>query len=289
MSTPAALSIVTPEGVPLDLTLASLADRIGAFVTDMLVLVLATLGLSVLFAEVDDTWLRSFLLLVAFALQNFYFIIAETRGGGTTIGKRRAGIRVVDARGGPLPFEAIVVRNVMRIVEVYLPFVAVLHPSAFVPNAPLWAQWAGIAWLLGLAAVPYFNVRRMRVGDLVAGTCVIRAPRAALLPDIASVRSGPVVESGYSFSVEQLSVYGVYELQVLEDVLRIDRPVPGRRDALRAVADRIRRKIEWPSRIRPGDVEMFLRAYYAALRSHLEGRMLLGRKKRDKHSDEEHT
>lgn len=286
----ATLQIITPEGVPLELVLASRGDRLAAFVVDMFVLILATLGLGVLYALADDSWLESLLLIALFAVQNFYFIVAEARGGGTTIGKRRVGIRVVDARGGPLPFNAIIVRNVMRVIEIHLPLAALFAPELIVPNAPFWAQWAGIAWLFGLSFLPFFNVRRMRIGDLVAGTCVIRAPRQALLTDVATERPrAKRAAPKHNFSEAQLSVYGVYELQVLEDVLRIDDPVAGRRDALRAVGDRIRRKIKWSQRVPPGDVETFLRDYYAALRAHLEKRMLFGRKKKDKHTHEEDT
>ena len=288
MSAEATLPIVTPEGVALDLALASRGDRLAAFVVDSLIIALSFAGLWVLSLSVQDAWLQALLLVAWFAVQNFYFIISEVRGGGTTIGKRRVGVRVVDARGGPLPFNAIVVRNVTRVIEVYLPVAAVISPEALLPNAPFWAQWAGVAWLVALGCLPFFNVRRQRIGDLVAGTCVIRAPKQALLPDVATERRRTkAAASKYQFTQAQLSVYGVYELQVLEDVLRIEDPVAGRRDALRAVGDRIRRKIKWPQRIPPAEIEAFLRAYYGALRAHLERRMLLGRKKKDKHSKEE--
>jgi uncharacterized RDD family membrane protein YckC len=279
----------------MDLPIASVGDRFVAVLIDGFVLLLTLLVLLVAYQMIDDVWMKSLIVVAVFGAQNFYFIVAEARGGGTTIGKRRVGVRVVDARGGPLTFDAVVVRNVMRIIEFQLPMIAFLAPSTLLPHAPIWAQWAGVMWLLALAGMPFFNSQRMRIGDLVAGTCVVQSPRAVLLPDMARVRKGrasatkPKPAATYSFTRDQLSVYGVYELQVLEDVLRIDDPMTGKRDAQRAVADRIRRKIRWKGRIPPTNVELFLREYYAALRAHLEQRMLLGRKKVDKHSDEEET
>ncbi len=71
------------------------------------------------------------------------------------------------------------------------------------------------------------------------------------------------------------------ELGVLEQVLRERRPA-----VMRAVADKIKARIGWQT---PGDLldmpsdETFLRAYYGALRAWLEGKMLLGRRRKDKH------
>ena len=79
------------------------------------------------------------------------------------------------------------------------------------------------------------------------------------------------------FTPAQLDAYGVKELQVLEEVLR-------RYDAkvVAAVAARIRAKIGWVARDGEGDGD-FLDAYYRALRGRLEGRLLFGRRRKDKH------
>ena len=67
---------------------------------------------------------------------------------------------------------------------------------------------------------------------------------------------------------------------MLEQVLR-DRKA----SVMRAVADKIKARIKWQAPKNPADVppdEAFLRAYYGALRAYLEGRMLLGRRRKDK-------
>jgi len=104
---------------------------------------------------------------------------------------------------------------------------------------------------------------------------VLRAPKPVLLPDLAEAARGP--RSLFVFDATQLSVYGVKELQVLEQVLRT-----GEINAIEAVATRIRAKIRWTKREGEDDHD-FLNAYYAALRQHLEHRLLFGRRKRDKH------
>jgi hypothetical protein len=95
-----------------------------------------------------------------------------------------------------------------------------------------------------------------------------------LLPDLADQGAARAV---FAFNASQLAVYGVKELQVLESVLRTGEPT-----ALQAVAERIRAKIK---RLKDANEEDgdFLKAYYAALRRHLEHRLLFGTRKRDKH------
>ena len=59
-------------------------------------------------------------------------------------------------------------------------------------------------------------------------------------------------------------------------ILRISKP------SQHLVADRIRRKIGWTRA--PGDSDgAFLQDYYAALRKHLESRLLMGQRRADKH------
>jgi hypothetical protein len=113
------------------------------------------------------------------------------------------------------------------------------------------------------------------VGDLVAGTWVVRAPRVTLLSDLA----GAVDTEGrglFAFTAEQTGAYGVKELEILEAVLR-------RRDraALAAVAGRIRARIGYPAAAGQSD-EAFLNAFYGALRARLEHRLLFGHRRKDK-------
>ena len=132
----------------------------------------------------------------------------------------------------------------------------------------------GLAWSGIFLLFPLFNRDRLRVGDFVAGTWVVKAPRRSLAIDLAHDAAERLTR--FAFTADQAGAYGVKELQVLEDVLR-------RRDrkTLAAVADRIRAKIAW--RNPPGETDAdFLAAYYAALRAHLEKRLLFGHRRKDK-------
>ncbi len=285
--------IVTPEGTALDFVIAGAGDRGTAFVLDLIIqfLLMAAIGLAAAFLMMatggDSPWLIALMLIAFFFIQNFYFIFFEARTNGRTPGKKKIGLRVMDAKGGPLTVDAIVVRNVLRILEFYLPLSALLVPEQLWPGAPGWAVFFSLLWMIGLAGLPFFNKNRLRVGDIVAGTIVVVAPQARLLPDIG----GRVAERAkqeatpFVFTDEQLAVYGVYELQVLEKVLRRDRLNKERDSAMRTVADRIARKIHWPEQVPPRQAERFLQEYYTALRAHQEKRLLFGKRKEDKHAE----
>jgi len=133
----------------------------------------------------------------------------------------------------------------------------------------------GLLWALVFMFFPLFNKDKLRVGDLVAGTWVIHAPKDKLKTDISSSVSEDA-RRNFAFTPEQVDVYGIHELHVLEDVLR-----QSPKDVRADVARRIREKIGW--HMAPGESDLaFLEAYYAALRRRLEQRMLFGDKKLDK-------
>jgi uncharacterized RDD family membrane protein YckC len=276
--------VVTPEGVPIRFAVALAGDRAVAFVLDQLLMMgiliavgLALAGAALVGLPVGGDLALAILLLAWFLVRTFYFAFFELTSQGQTPGKRRLRLRAIDARGGPLSAEAIVTRNLTRELELYLPMIALFAPDALFPGAPGWARLASLVWMLLFGLLPLFNRDRLRVGDLVAGTVVVRTPDAVLLEDLSAAR--PAAEA-VPFTDAQLDVYGVYELQVLEQVLR-GRGTPGHPDAVRTVAEKIRQKLAWEGPALAD--EPFLEAFYAALRGRLERRLLLGKRRESKH------
>ena len=269
--------VVTPEGVPLRFALAGAGDRMGAFAVDCALLVGASVGLLILavFATAATRGLGLAVSLVAFfLLRNFYFTWFECRAAGATPGKRLLGLRVIDAHGGMLTPEAVFTRNFMREIELFVPLAAALAPDALLPGVPFWARGLATLWLFVFALLPLFNRDRLRIGDLVAGTLVVLSPKVVLLEDLsAAPATGEATPATIAFSPEQLDLYGIRELKVLESLLRQKAPNPL---TLEAVATKIQRKIGWQPSGGPADPETFLRAFYTAQRARLEQRMLLG-------------
>jgi len=277
--------VVTPEGVPLRWTLADAGERAGAFLIDLLILMgtsIALLIATVILAGVTGGIGIAIGLVAFFILRTFYFTFFESRWKGATPGKRAVRLRVVDAHGGPLTAEAVFARNLMREVEFFVPLVALLAPASLGDSLPGWARLVSLGWLLVFALLPLFNRDRLRPGDLVGGTLVVRAPRALLLEDLSGARTSPRAAAApqYRFTREQLDIYGIYELQVLEELLRSQGPV--RWESLRAVSDKVQAKLRWQPPVSDRDAERFLHDFYTAQRRRLEQKMMLGHRQERK-------
>lgn len=268
-------SLVTPEGVDLGLVLASGGQRAAAFFLDLLIMLGALIALTLIavftFFGGSGQFALILWLLGAFILRNGYFILMEMGPRAATYGKRMLGLRVVARNGGRLTADAVIARNLMREIEFYLPL-QFLGYRASEGSADAFMALAGFGWAGLFLFFPWFNKDRLRVGDLLAGTWVIDAPRRKLAADL--VDDGPSGEA-YAFTEAQLDVYGIYELQTLEQVLRNAHP-----EAMAAVSYSIRNKIGLGEVA--GDRE-FLTAYYEALRRRLERKLLFGRRRASKH------
>lgn len=276
-------AFITPEGVDLRLEIASFGARAAAFLIDAAIVIGVVVGLTLacLLAAIPvlqahgaavAQGIAVLWLLGLFLLRNGYFLAFETGPRAATPGKRVMKIRVAARDGGALTATSVFARNAMREIEVFLPATFLFAHGQGVDGVLV---LLGLLWTGVFALFPLFNRDRLRLGDLLAGTWVVAAPSRRLLPDLAV--APPIGDRDrFEFTQAQLDVYGVKELQVLEDVLR-------RRhmQSIRGVAQRIRAKIGWTPGPNESDFD-FLDAYYAALRRRLEQMMLLGRRRKDK-------
>jgi uncharacterized RDD family membrane protein YckC len=273
-------TFVTPEGVDLKLDLATVGERIGGFMMDLVVIVLTlvifTIALGFILVGTGAVLAQALLmvwLLGFFALRNGYFVLFELGPRAATPGKRLMKMRVVSRDGTRLRGHQIVARNAMRELELFLPLSFLAYQSSQ-GMATFATGLFGLLWTGIFALFPFFNRDRLRVGDLIAGTWVVRLPRRSLNNSVAA-RTVPE-EARYSFSDAQLGVYGEFELQKLEEVLR-------RNDeySMIVVARTIRERLGMPED--GGDDHAFLQAYYTALCQRLERGMLFGKRKKDKY------
>jgi uncharacterized RDD family membrane protein YckC len=147
--------VTTPEHVAFRLETAGLGSRFLAQLLDCLVLigVLVALGLASLASGGVSG--NGPLAAVAFAVLAvlaicLYWTLQEALWSGQTLGKRALHLRVVDASGGPITTGQALIRNLLRLVD-------------FLP-----AYYA-----IGMVAV-FATARNQRLGDLAAGTVVVR-------------------------------------------------------------------------------------------------------------------
>lgn len=277
--------IITPEGVALSFETATVGERVGALLLDMLiigaimlvgVIIFFTLPLEKMPSKTYD-WVKEAayiaFTIAMFLLRSGYFLISEMSPRAATFGKRIMRLRVISDDGSRLTPAKAFTRNALREVEIYLPL-QVLTVGIFAQSL---LGTALMLWVLGVVCLPLFNKDHARLGDFLAGTRVVHMPKLKLSFDLVDLEADKLM--GLSFTPAQLA-YGEMELKVLETVLRERKAA-----TLRAVSDRIKQRIDWKPPANPLDMpsdEHFLRAYYAALRAHLESKMLIGKRRKDK-------
>jgi uncharacterized RDD family membrane protein YckC len=169
---------ITPEAVAVTVDVAGLGSRMIAWLLDTLIQAAIVIPVLIGFASdgLAGTVEVVVLSLLVFLIIWGYYPLFEWLWHGRTPGKRVQRLRVVRTDGQPAGGAAIMVRNLIRVVDVIaFPFLAV------------------IAMLV--------THRAQRLGDLAAGTMVVRehrapAPQPVELPKRADLP--PVDSSGLS-------------------------------------------------------------------------------------------
>ena len=278
-------NFLPPEGVPISFTIASVGTRLGAQLLDVLITYAFIIALVV--GLVISGWLpmeAEFMLIIltAFLTRIPYYILSELIWNGRTLGKRIAGIRVINADGRRLTPHQIVARNLMKEIEFLTPLnmLLVVNSLSSIGIALL------IVWVLVILIVPLANKRRQRLGDMVASTIVVENPRFVLLPDLTltAATSNPNTPV-FDFQPAHLEIYGRYELQTLENVLRDPAKGSANQLELEKITRNIIRKIGYTDPVKPGQEQAFLNAFYKAQREHLEALRLFGTNRENKFHD----
>jgi uncharacterized RDD family membrane protein YckC len=208
------LIIETPERVPLHFALASTGNRFLACAIDHTIQALALLLIGIValilanFASVEQTvtsapkWVFAVAIILLYLVFSGYFAFFEWIWSGQTPGKRWLKLRVIREDGRPVTFWEACVRNLLRSFD--------MQPMPF--------------YSIGLISV-FATKRDQRVGDLVAGTVVVRE-REAEAPAFSQVFAAPVSDPALRRSFKpvdftaSLNSLTESEIQVVETFLR---------------------------------------------------------------------
>lgn len=222
------VEIYTGDGVSFALPLASPVSRFLALAVDWAAITVAVwlLNVGVGYIPALSSDVRTTVMVIAyFVLSIGYGVTLEWLWGGRTLGKRAAGLRVADMNGLRLTFSQVLIRNLLRSVD----------------SLPLF-------YLVG-GAVMITNTRLQRLGDLAAGTIVLRS-REASFPHLPSGSGGRVN------SLKPFKTVGARLRQRLDPALgrvalealkRRDQLEPKKRLELFAeIAGEFRRLVEFP-------------------------------------------
>ncbi|MBM3473556.1 MAG: RDD family protein [Armatimonadetes bacterium] len=160
------VTVETPEYVSISYELAGPGSRLMAAVLDHLIIALAISAILLLGLGLKVGLPRASAPMVVLAivaggpllLLALYFVAFEVAWGGQTPGKRAAGLRVMRDDGTPATTIDLLIRNTVRVVD-FLPY---------------------LYFLGGLVA--FVHRQSKRLGDLAAGTVVVKLRQTAL-PD----------------------------------------------------------------------------------------------------------
>ena len=207
------LIIETPERVPLHFALASIGNRFLACAFDHALQTLAIVLLYIIFISIANSfslsgmegapkWAIVLLIITAFLIWTSYFVIFEWLWNGQTPGKGCLKLRVIREDGRPITFMEALIRNLLRIFDIQpLPF-----------------------YSIGLICV-FVSLRDQRVGDMVAGSVVVRE-REAEAPSFSQVFDAQVFDSALrrafkpvQFTAE-IGLLTEREIEVVETFLR---------------------------------------------------------------------
>lgn len=146
-------AIITPEGVVLDFWIAGLGSRALAFAIDFAIRGVLFAGTAIAAAAVGfaSSVAGIIILLVGMLLSLVGYPVAlESLNGGRTIGQAAVGTRVVTVEGGTVRFRHSLIRALLAIIDLFICVGAIAVVCALLTR------------------------RGQRLGDLVAGTMVIR-------------------------------------------------------------------------------------------------------------------
>lgn len=187
------IRIQTTQNVRIDQELATLGDRTLAYLIDTLIMVVWLLIMlefrdsfgSVYSVEADIVWL--FVLLLPMAL---YHLLFEILANGQSIGKMVMNIRVIRTDGSQPTLGNFFIRWLMRIVEFTL--------------------------FRGLALLAFLIIGKgQRLGDLFAGTTVVRLRRRITLKDTVIAE----VDSSYKPTYPQAQYLSHRDVEVIKETL----------------------------------------------------------------------
>jgi len=222
------LELHTPEGMDFSLPLAGPVSRLLALWVDLAVVMVAGAmlqKLTLLISAFSRDAAEGLTTILYFVVSLLYSILAEWLWQGQTVGKRIMGIRVMDRDGLPIHVSQIVVRNLLRPVDMLPAF-----------------------YLLG-GVVALATQHGQRIGDLAANTVVVRSKELEA-PDWQKLLTGKfnsMLEHPHLAARLRQRADPALAGVALDALVRRDQLDDAARVALfRELAERLRKLVEFP-------------------------------------------
>ena len=205
------MSLVTGEAVALDLRPAALPSRVVAGAIDalgqLLVLLVAGVLATAASFSVSEAAAQALGILLLVLVLIVYPVTFETLLRGRTPGKAAMGLRAVRDDGGPIGFRQALVRGL----------------------AGAFLERPGITFFVAGVVTSLLNPQGKRLGDLLAGTVVVRERVAVRGGTVATM---PPPLAGWAAQLDLSGVSNELALSVRQFVSRADQLTPAAREDL---------------------------------------------------------
>jgi uncharacterized RDD family membrane protein YckC len=196
------IKIITTQNIELEFELANIGERLVAWLIDLVIFILYFFAVLLIinFLDLDirhlenKPWQAISLGLLIGSPFIFYNLACEIWLNGQTVGKKVMGIKVVGITGGQVSFSQYLIRWVFRLVDIYL--------------------------FNGLPAFVCILIsdHKQRIGDIVAGTAVIRTRARSSLQHTLFV---PTLQPAYAVSFSEIAQLTDRDMQLVKEVINL--------------------------------------------------------------------
>ena len=217
------LKIVTTQNIELEYDLASLGERIAGYIIDSLILIAYLVIILFIFIGGDlIRWSDSLIFLFIIPVF-FYHLVSEILMNGQTVGKKVMNIKIISLDGRPATIGQYLIRWLFRFVDFT------------------------ITNCLGALICVAVSEKRQRIGDIVAGTAMIKTiPRTAFQQTLYT----PVQPVDYTVSFPEVTQLGDKDMQLIKEVIMSVQKTGNHALALQA-ANKIRETLQIQSGMEP--------------------------------------
>lgn len=187
------IKIQTAQNVELEYEIAGVGNRIVASLIDILILTAYVIGLSMLFGAV--AWFGEGVLMVVIGVLLYlpvllYDLLCEIFMDGQSFGKRQMNIKVVRLDGTQPTIGSYLLRWLLRFIDIGFMYIGLV--------------------------VMLFTEKSQRLGDLAAGTTVVKLKQRVTLEDTILVP----LQEGYTPMFREVEKLNDQDMDIVRDVLK---------------------------------------------------------------------
>lgn len=221
------IKITTTQNIDIEYELAGIGERIVGFILDNLIKAAYVFICLMIFSvlRLSDTFEWIYIIVLVVLPYAFYTLASEILMNGQTIGKRTMNIRVVSLDGGQATAGQYIIRWLFQLVDFHVTSCL----CAFLTVA--------------------LSSRSQRLGDMIAGTIVIRtvASRSSFQQTVVMP---PVQQQNYTVTFPEAANLTDPEMQLIRDVVLAVRRTGNTQLAYHA-AEKIKQTIRVQSTLEP--------------------------------------